>query len=365
MDKELLELYSDYLLSSFSYTTATGLSIMTEGEISHDKVTRFLSERDFSSKDLWKIVKPTIREIQTEESIIAIDDTIEEKPYTEENEIVNWYYDHTKGRSIKGINLLSALYVNDKGKVPLNYMIVKKTKTVYDEKKGKDKRVSEETKNQMYQKMLNQIMKNNVQFKYVINDVWYASAANMVHIKKELKKEFIMPIKTNRKVAFSRQDKIYEKYVTVSSLELKEDTVYKIYLEDVPFELSLIKQVAYDSVSGVFKNEDGSEGVLYLVTSDKALTYKQITELYQRRWKIEVYHKSLKKNASLCKSPARMVRTQSNHIFASIFAYYKLECMSMKTKLNHFAIKAKIYEKAIKVAYEELQQVNQLSFEFA
>lgn len=357
MDKELLELYSDYLLSSFSYTTATGLSIMTEGEISHDKITRFLSGNELGSKELWKMVKPTVRKIEREDGIIAIDDTIEEKPYTEENEIVNWYYDHTKGRSVKGINLITALYVNDKGKVPINYSIVKKTKLIYDEKKEKDKRVSEVTKNQMYQKMLDQIAKNKIQFKYVINDVWYASAANMVHIKKKLGKEFIMPIKTNRKVAFSRKDKIYEKYVTVSSLELKENTVYKIYLEDVPFELYLVKQV--------FKNEDGTEGVLYLVTSDKTLTYKQITELYQKRWKIEVYHKSLKKNASLCKSPARMVRTQSNHIFASIFAFYKLECMSMKTKLNHFAIKARIYEKAIKVAYEELQQVHQLSFEFA
>lgn len=357
MDKELLELYSDYLLSSFSYTTATGLSIMTEGEISHDKITRFLSGNELGSKELWKMVKPTVRKIEREDGIIAIDDTIEEKPYTEENEIVNWYYDHTKGRSVKGINLITALYVNDKGKVPINYSIVKKTKLIYDEKKEKDKRVSEVTKNQMYQKMLDQIAKNKIQYKYVINDVWYASAANMVHIKKKLGKEFIMPIKTNRKVAFSRKDKIYEKYVTVSSLELKENTVYKIYLEDVPFELYLVKQV--------FKNEDGTEGVLYLVTSDKTLTYKQITELYQKRWKIEVYHKSLKKNASLCKSPARMVRTQSNHIFASIFAFYKLECMSMKTKLNHFAIKARIYEKAIKVAYEELQQVHQLSFEFA
>lgn len=357
MDKELLELYSDYLLSSFSYTTATGLSIMTEGEISHDKITRFLSGNELGSKELWKMVKPTVRKIEREDGIIAIDDTIEEKPYTEENEIVNWYYDHTKGRSVKGINLITALYVNDKGKIPINYSIVKKTKLIYDEKKEKDKRVSEVTKNQMYQKMLDQIAKNKIQFKYVINDVWYASAANMVHIKKKLGKEFIMPIKTNRKVAFSRKDKIYEKYVTVSSLELKENTVYKIYLEDVPFELYLVKQV--------FKNEDGTEGVLYLVTSDKTLTYKQITELYQKRWKIEVYHKSLKKNASLCKSPARMVRTQSNHIFASIFAFYKLECMSMKTKLNHFAIKARIYEKAIKVAYEELQQVHQLSFEFA
>jgi DDE superfamily endonuclease len=357
MDKELLELYSDYLLSSFSYTTATGLSIMTEGEISHDKITRFLSESDLSSKQLWKLVKPTIREIETEDGIVAIDDTIEEKPYTEENEIVSWYHDHTKGRAVKGINLLSALYVNEKGKIPINYLIVKKTKTIYDEKKGKQRRVSEVTKNQMYQQMLNQIIKNKVQFKYVINDVWYASAANMVYIKKKLEKEFIMPIKTNRKVALSRKDKIYGKYVTVSSLELKENTIYKIYLEDVPFELYLVKQI--------FKNEDGTEGILYLVTSQKTLTYNQITELYQKRWKIEVYHKSLKKNASLCKSPARMIRTQSNHIFASIFAFYKLECMSMKTRLNHFAIKARIYEKAIKVAYEELQQVHQLSFEFA
>jgi uncharacterized protein YrzB (UPF0473 family) len=356
MDKELLEIYSDYLLSSFSYTTATGLSIMTEGEISHDKVPRFLSESQFSSKELWKIVKATIREIQTEDGIVAIDDTIEEKPYTEENEIVSWYHDHTKGRAVKGINLLSALYINERGKIPINYLIVKKTKTVYDEKKRKERKVSEVTKNQMYQQMLNQIIKNKVQFKYVINDVWYASAANMVHIKKKLEKEFIMPIKTNRKVALSKKDKIYEKYVTVSSLELKENTIYKIYLEDVPFELYLVKEI--------FKNEDGTEGVLYLVTSEKTLTYDQITEIYQKRWKIEVYHKSLKKNASLCKSPARMVQTQSNHIFASIFAFYKLESMSMKTRLNHFAIKARIYEKAIKVAYEELQQVHQLSFEF-
>lgn len=42
MDKQLLEIYTDYLMSSFSYTTATGLSMMVEVEISHDKVTRFL-----------------------------------------------------------------------------------------------------------------------------------------------------------------------------------------------------------------------------------------------------------------------------------------------------------------------------------
>lgn len=53
MNKDLLELYSDYLLlSAFSHTTATGLSAMTEGVVSHDKVTRFLSQKDLDSREL-------------------------------------------------------------------------------------------------------------------------------------------------------------------------------------------------------------------------------------------------------------------------------------------------------------------------
>ena len=83
MNKQLLETYTDYLISSFSYTTATGLSILVEGEISHDKITRFLSSEDFTSSGLWKIIKPKIREIESEEGVIIVDDTIEEKPSTD------------------------------------------------------------------------------------------------------------------------------------------------------------------------------------------------------------------------------------------------------------------------------------------
>jgi len=46
---ELLDIYTDYLLSSFSQTRATGLSRLLEGEISHDKITRLLSQSYFSS----------------------------------------------------------------------------------------------------------------------------------------------------------------------------------------------------------------------------------------------------------------------------------------------------------------------------
>ena len=45
MDKPLLDLYADYLISSFGPTTATGLSRLLQTHLSHDKITRFLSEK--------------------------------------------------------------------------------------------------------------------------------------------------------------------------------------------------------------------------------------------------------------------------------------------------------------------------------
>ena len=95
IDKQLLDLYSDYLISSFQYTTATGFSAMMDQAISHDKITRFLSERPYTSKDLWLLVKPTIRQIETDDGAISFDDTIVEKAHTDENEIVAWHYDHS------------------------------------------------------------------------------------------------------------------------------------------------------------------------------------------------------------------------------------------------------------------------------
>ena len=55
--KQIFELYIDYLVTSLSYTTATGLSNLLDGEISHDQVTRFLSHKQFTSAYLWENVK--------------------------------------------------------------------------------------------------------------------------------------------------------------------------------------------------------------------------------------------------------------------------------------------------------------------
>jgi hypothetical protein len=349
MNRELLELYSDYLLSAFSHTTATGLSRMTNGIVSHDKITRFLSDKELNSAELWHLVKPLVREIEDGASgVLIIDDTIEEKPYTDESELVCWHYDHSKGRNVKGINLLSTLYQVGDLSVPVAFELVKKSEWVFNKKKDRWQRKSPLTKNEHYRRMLEACAKNRIGFRYVLNDVWYASSENMRHVKEELEKEFIMPIKTNRKVALSLERKKRGEYEQVASVELEPGTVVEVHVEQVEFPLLLVKQV--------FKNEeDGSEGVLYLVSSDVTLDYEQLTTIYQRRWKVEEYHKSLKSNASLAKSPTKTIRTQSNHCFASIYAFVKLERLKMVTSMNHFALRSRMYLKAVRAAFGELQ----------
>jgi len=177
--------------------------------------------------------------------------------------------------------------------------------------------------------------------------VWFAAADNMKLIKTELRKDFVMPLKSNRNIALSGQDKKDGRFQAVQTLLLEHGQAREVYLEQVPFSLLLVKQV--------FTNKDGSQGVLYLVTSDMTLEGGQIMGLYQERWQVEVYHKSLKQNASLACSPTRTKTTQSNHFFLSLCAYVKLETMKIKTKCSHFALKQKLYVAALQAAFGQWQ----------
>ncbi len=348
-NKELLDLYSDYLISSFGQTTGTGLADLLGGRISHDRIQRFLSKQDFTSADLWQLVKPHVRTLQQGEGVIIVDDSIAEKPYTDENEIVCWHYDHAQDRQVKGINFLSALYHAQSISLPVGFRVVAKTEYYTDKKDGKTKRRSPVSKNDHYQALLRQAKQNQIPFGFVLNDVWYASAENMMFVKHELDTDFIMPLKANRKVALSAEDKQRGRYVRVDSLPLEAGVVCRVYLEGVDFPLALVKQV--------FVNEDSSIGIQYLVCSNSSLTYDQITTIYRKRWNVEPFHKSLKQNASLEKSPTQTVRTQTNHLFAAFCGYIKLELLKVSTRLNHFALKSQLYLRALQVAFEALRQL--------
>ena len=348
----IADLYSDYLLASFGATTATGLSQLLEGEVSHDQVTRYLAGTKKTAVDLWLTVKSFVRQVQSAEGVLIIDDSIEEKPYTDENDLVCWHYDHSKDRLLKGINFLTALYASHGVSLPVGFHLVAKTEKYLDPKTQKEKRRSPVTKNELCRELIKQAGVNLIPFRFVVFDTWFASAETMVFIKQQQHRDFICPLKTNRKVALSLADKHQGRYIRVDTLGLEENSTREVYLEGVDFPLLLVKQV--------FTNEDGSLGILYLVSSDTTLSFDDLTTSYQKRWQVECYHKSLKQNVSLAKSPTQTVTTQTNHFFAALCGFIKLERLKVKTKLNHFALKAKLYLNALHSAFSTLRHLTPL-----
>lgn len=348
-DTELLDLYSDYLISAFGQTTGTGLSALLDGQISHDRVQRFLAGPKRTSADLWQIVKPHVRAIQQADGVLIVDDSIAEKPSTDENDIICWHFDHVQQCTVKGIHFLTALYHVAGISLPVGVTLIAKTEQYVDKKDGKTKRRSPIGKNAYFRTMVQQAATNQIPFQYVLTDVWFASAENMMFVKHTVEKEFVMPLKTNRKIALSIDDKHHGRYVRVDTLVFEPHATRDVYLEGVDFPRVLVKQV--------FINEGGSTGVLYLVSSDTTLTYDGLTTIYRKRWNVEPYHKSLKQNASLERSPTQTVTTQTNHFFGALCGYMKLELLKQTTKLNHCALRAKLYTRAVRVAFDTLTEL--------
>jgi hypothetical protein len=352
--ENLLDLYSDYLLCSTRQTTATGLSTLSNGLLSHDRITRFISGEELSSKNLWLEVKPIVREYENAGGCLIFDDTIIEKPYMGENDLICWHWDHSKGRNVKGINILTGFYVFDREggtsvlRIPLFYSIVKKTVCFCEVQTRKENRQSPVTKNEMMQEMIGIQLKHQVLFKYILSDSWFASNDNMRFISRN-RKFFIFDLKDNRLAVTDEVSRNKGQWQNISNMDIAENTPVKVWLKDLEFPLLLVKQV--------FKNKDSTTGTRFLVSNDYTLSYDQFSTLYKKRWSVEEYHKSIKQNASVASSPARSVRGQSNHLFAAIFAFIKLEKIKLAKNMNHFAIKTKIYMTAIRAAMGELNAI--------
>lgn len=343
---DIFDLYTDYLITSFSYTTATGLSGLVDGAVSHDQITRFLSQHDFTSKELWTAIKKTAREIESDEGVLIFDDTIQAKPHSQENDLICWHFDHTVGRSVKGINLLNCLYYSREVSLPVAFELVKKPIKFCDLKTRNEKRKSTVTKNEQLRDMLKVCCQNKLKWRYALADSWFSSSENMQYVHKQLMKYFIFALKSNRLVALSREDKAKGRYTRIDSIGWSEVPIQG-WVKGLGFPVLFHRQV--------FTNKDGSIGTLYLISNDLTATQTTLETIYQKRWKVEVFHKSIKSNTGMAKSPAKTVRTQSNHVFMSLYATARLETLSIQQGLNKFAMKSKLYIKALQQAFKELQ----------
>jgi len=362
-----MDLYSDFLTGSPNVASALVLSKVLNEAFSHDAITRMLAQPELNQKEYWQSIKKVVRQVESKHGVISVDDFIEHKPHSAENELISYHYDHTSGQSKKGINILSFTYINrmkeTKVKLPIAFELVRKdtkvTKMVKDKRSGKFKekttRQASVGKNELLRKRLKILThQNDVQFAYVTFDTWYSSADNMKFIVQDLKKHFVCTIKDNRTISFdieATEDKKMQ-WVSVSQAEIEPNSPVKIRLKKLPFPLILVKRV--------FHNMNGTVGVQYLVSSDIELDADSTDTIYKDRWSSEDVHRSLKQNTALEKMPAKLERSQANHIFAAMIALVKLECMKIATKDNHYTLKRNILTKALKDAWQEIQKLKEL-----
>jgi len=348
---KLLDIYTDYLIVQNAQATATGCSELLDNKIKHDSFTRLLSSKQYDSKYLWEENKKTVRTVENNHGILILDNSIIHKTYSSLNEVINYHYDHAKGSVVKGMNLLTALVRYNDITIPVGFeMIIKDQICIKNNKNGQEimVRKSRDSINDLARNLVKQTIINEVKFSYILGDSWFSSKQNILFFSKH-KRKFILGIPPNRLVALSLKDAKAGNYDNLNNLGLKDGEARKVYLNDIPFPVVVTHKV--------FKNDDGVQGELHLVTNELTLSGDHIYDLYQRRWSIETYHRSLKQNASVGKSPTKVKRTQTNHVCLSLLAYSKIEQLKVATSNNHYAIKRQLLIAANQASYLELQKL--------
>jgi hypothetical protein len=301
------------------------------------------------SKDLWAKSKPLIRAGEQTKSVdefavLIIDDSILEKAHTDQNGMISTYDDHSEHRYVNGLNFVSLLYELNALSLPIAVRLMEKTITEWDIKTNKYKTRSEFTKNE-YLRQMRQTAQEQVTYRYLLADSWYSSAENITFVL-GLDHQFIFALESSRTLALSELDRKQGKFQALDSLAFPDEMPLVVYLRSVKQAVLVVKPV--------FINKDGSQGCLYLVSSDTDLTYHQITTIYKRRWKVEEYHQSLKQNTSWGASPTKTPHTQANHFYASRLAYIKLEALKSKCSIGHFRLKAQLYAVGLKAMHQQL-----------
>jgi hypothetical protein len=95
-----------------------------------------------------------VRSVQSDEGVLIFDDTIQEKAWTDESELMCWHYDHVSGRNVRGINLLNALYNSNGASISVAFELVTKPILYSDLQTRKLKRKSEVIKNELMRQMI-------------------------------------------------------------------------------------------------------------------------------------------------------------------------------------------------------------------
>jgi len=309
--------YCQYLLSSQINYTLTNFAEHAEA-FGHDMINRYLAGEKITPHLVWENVKGQV--VQNANGYVVFDDTVVDKNYSHEIELVRRQYSGNAHGVIKGIGVVTCVYVNP---ATDQFWII--DYRIYDpagDGKTKLDHVHEMLANMVYQKL--------IPFYAVVMDSWYAAKDVMLFIEETLKKVYYCPLKDNRQVDDSSGTQPYGRVDTLSWSE-EEKQCGKIVK---------IKGFPKDHKVKLFRVVLSTQRTDYVVTNDLAQDNTQaVQEVCGLRWKIEQFHRETKQLTGLEGCQCRKARIVRNHIGCAILVWVRLKQVAQETQRTIYRVK--------------------------
>lgn len=308
--------YCQFLLVSQINYTLTYFAKHTE-QFSHDAAKRYLQGEKVTARLVWENVRGQV--IQTVKGYLVFDDTVLDKNSSFEIELVRRQYSGNTHGLVKGIGVVTCVYVNPETD---QFWII--DYRIYDpDGDGKTKldHVREMLDNAVHDKQL--------PFRVVLMDTWYAERKLMLHIER-LGKLFYCPLKTNRRVDDSDEQRPYHRIDELTWNEHEQQHGKLVHIKDFPkgHRVKLFRLVL------------STERTDYVATNDLAQDTTQATqEVCGARWKVEQFHREGKQLTGLEECQCRKARIQRNHIGCAILVWVRLKQVALETARTVYQVK--------------------------
>ena len=250
---------------------------------------------------------------------VIFDDSVLDKRYSEEIEIVRRQYSGNEHSVLKGIGVVSCVYVNPK----LQRFWVVDYRIFNPDADGKTKidHVKDMLQNLVYHKLL--------PFDTVLMDTWYAVHNLMLYID-SLDKIYYCPLKNNRLVddTFGK-----EKYKRIELLQWSEE-------ELECGKIIKIKGFPANKKVKLFRVTVSTNRTDYVVTNDLSQSSTDVVqEVCKIRWKIEEFHREIKQLTGIESCQCRKARLQINHIACAMLVWVRLKNLAYRTGQTIYEIK--------------------------
>jgi len=308
--------YCQYLLASQINYTLTNFAEHAE-KFSHDAANRYLAGDEIRPRLVWENVKGQV--IQTPYGFLVFDDTVLDKNFSRNIELVRSQYSGNAHKVIKGIGVVTCVYVNPQ--VDQFWIIDYR---IYDpDGDGKSKL------DHMRDMLLNCVYQKELLFWAVLMDSWYASKDMMLQIER-LGKIYYCPLKDNRQVDDSGGAKAYQRVDSLSWTKNEEQHGKPVKIKGFPgsHKVKLFRVVL------------STQRTDYIATNEMEQDNVEVVQdVCGFRWKVEQFHRETKQLTGLEGNQCRKARIVRNHIGCAILVWVRLKQVAVETQRTVYQVK--------------------------